>query len=137
MNGYWNAIVQEVINKQNPTFSFRFTNTKRKRYQRRGKNNRFNPERYYLDSPYQHVYFTPQEAACLFYCRKNSRYKMIARYLGISARTVEFYLKNMRRKLSCRTKKELLNLATKARFFKKYALVDGKIKHLTTQATKD
>lgn len=132
VNGYWKAIIQEVVNKEKKsTYPLRLTNTI----------TRNDPEddiekpikiiqRYYLSEPYEEVYFTSQEARCLLHCKKNSRYRAISQALNISERTVEFYLKNMRSKLSCKTKKELLQVSEEGNFFQQYALIDGEIERL-------
>lgn len=131
MNGYWKAIIQEVINKKNSNYPLRLTNT----VARNDPDNDIEKpvkviQRYYLSEPYEKVYFTYQEARCLLHCKKNSRYRAISQALNISERTVEFYLKNMRSKLSCKTKKELLNVTEKGKFFRHYALINGEIKRL-------
>ena len=131
MNGYWKAIIQEVINKEKSTYPLRLTNTVI-----RGdlEKNHEKPikvvQRYYLSEPYEEIYFTTQEAKCLLHCKKNSRYRSISQALNISERTVEFYLKNMRSKLSCKTKKELLKVTEQGKFFQYYALINGEVKRV-------
>jgi len=128
VNGYWKAIIQEVVNKEKLTHPLRLTNTVANNDP---ENDIEKPariiQRYYLSEPYEKVYFTFQEARCLLHCKKNSRYKSISQALNISERTVEFYLKNMRGKLRCKTKKELLQVTEKGEFFKNYTLADEEI----------
>ena len=125
MNGYWKAIIQEIVNKEKLTLPIRLTNTAACDTD---ENESLKPikviRRYYLEKPYNHVYFTFQEARCLLYCRENPRYKAISQALNISERTVEFYLKNMRGKVQCKTKKDLLKISEKGNFFRRYQLAD-------------
>jgi DNA-binding CsgD family transcriptional regulator len=130
VNGYWKAIIQEVINKEKSTHPLRLTNI----VNYTDENDTQKPpkviQRYYLDEPFAGVYFTQQEARCLLHCKENSRYKSISQALNISERTVEFYLKNMRHKLSCKTKKDLLSKSEQGKFFKKYKLHNEDIEPL-------
>jgi|SRR3989339_1120662 len=130
MHSYWDELVKSVINKKHSKFSFRFA-SKLKKYQRRKKDNPFVPLRYYLDPPYQNIYFTPREVQCLFCCQKSSQYKVIARVLNLSDRTIEAYLRKIRDKINCHTKKEMMKFIHEIGFFKKYEEVDGKISEKT------
>jgi DNA-binding CsgD family transcriptional regulator len=128
VNGYWKAIIQEVVNKEKSTHPLRLTNTAIPQdYDDHIERPIKIIQRYYLNEPYQQVYFTYQEARCLLHCKRNSRYKAISQALNISERTVEFYLKNMREKLKCKTKKDLLKVTEKGEFFKKYKLAGSTI----------
>jgi len=54
-----------------------------------------------------------RELECLFLLLRNKSNKQIAAYLNLSVRTVEFYFSNLRNKLSCSNKYELLDVACK------------------------
>jgi len=131
VNGYWKAIIQEVVNKEKSTHPIRLTNTIANTDESDIKKTIKIIQRYYLDEPFEAIYFTFQEARCLLRCKINSRYKAISQALSISERTVEFYLKNMRRKLNCKTKRDLLKKSEEGQFFSKYKLVDSTIEILS------
>lgn len=56
------------------------------------------------------IYLSKRQVECLQLLKSNS-YKGIAEKLGLSVRTVEFYLKILREKLNCRNKYDLMRLA--------------------------
>ena len=53
-------------------------------------------------------YLTVREYECIQELLQGKKYAAIAASLGLSKRTVEFYLKNIMRKFSCRNKKALM-----------------------------
>lgn len=58
----------------------------------------------------QNISLTPREKQCLHWYRLGKTAKETARVLNISPRTVEEYLDNIKRKLGCRNKRDLLNI---------------------------
>ncbi len=66
-------------------------------------------QRYYLGKKYPEKYFTHREAMCMLYMLQGLNYKQIANLLSLSPRTVGFYCSNMRIKLRCKSKKELVH----------------------------
>ena len=62
-------------------------------------------ERYYLND---HFYLTKREyeVACALF-NKNSTYKAIGKALGLSSRTIEYYITNLRTKFNASTRREL------------------------------
>lgn len=65
---------------------------------------------YGLGSKYSGTYFTKREADCMFLLLKGKTINSVASILNLSPRTVEYYIKNMKSKLGCRTKFELVDL---------------------------
>lgn len=63
---------------------------------------------YYLTPQYPNVYLTKREAECLFWMVQDHTIIETALKMGLSARTVEFYVKNMKIKLQCLRKKQLI-----------------------------
>lgn len=66
-------------------------------------------KRYYLEGAFKNIYLTERErqvASMLSDCT----YAQIADKFGISVRTVEVYVRNMRIKLNCQNKKALIAL---------------------------
>ena len=76
-------------------------------------------KRYYLlDGEYKSVYFTKREVETLRLLLQNKTVVETARVLHLSPRTIEFYVKNLRRKLNCSTKKELVKWVLNTDFLK-------------------
>ena len=64
---------------------------------------------YPLPPPLQHLYLTEREAECIYCLQQNHTIKSTSVLLNLSARTIEFYVKNIKEKLNVRTKSELLH----------------------------
>ena len=65
---------------------------------------------YSLGGKYESVYFTRREAECMACLLRGKTVGNVAAALKLSPRTVEYYIKNMKSKLGCRTKFELIDL---------------------------
>ena len=65
-------------------------------------------KQYYLGGVYAGIYFTRREAECLYYLLRGMTIAATAIQLELSPRTVEFYVKNMKRKLQVKTKFDLM-----------------------------
>ena len=65
---------------------------------------------YYLGDKFPNVYFTQREVDCLFHFLENRTIAETARFLELSPRTVEFYLKNMKMKVGVKSKEALLSI---------------------------
>lgn len=63
-------------------------------------------KRYYLDDS-RNVYLTLREAECAHFTELGMTMVAIADELGLSARTVEYYIANVKRKLNVSSKEEL------------------------------
>lgn len=81
--------------RRTPSRSRRYTHSKPKKV-------------YFISQDYINVYFTQREVECIYYLLKCYRLSDIAVTLGISIRTVEFYVKNMKSKLHCHTRQQLI-----------------------------
>ena len=64
--------------------------------------------RYYLGKKYPGVYFTVQEAKCMFYFFQKFSSKKISVVMKIDFRTVEYYRENIRCKIGAISKKDLI-----------------------------
>lgn len=73
-------------------------------------------QRCYLGEKYPNIYFTYREATCMLYMMQGLTYKQIAQVISLSPRTIGFYCMNMRGKLRCKTKGELVKLIKKTAF---------------------
>ena len=65
---------------------------------------------YGLGGKHGSAYFTRREAECMVLLLKGKTISGVAKILKLSPRTVEYYIKNMKSKLGCRTKYELIDL---------------------------
>jgi DNA-binding CsgD family transcriptional regulator len=76
---------------------------------------------YFLGESYPGVYLTRREAECMSKFLGEKTVVEAALDLNLSPRTVEFYLKNIKNKLACRTKTELVCKIKETDFAKNYA----------------
>lgn len=114
---YWQSVLTEVQQKNNHDHLFFFTN--------RGRLSEMNEvllsddmpvfsvqkrdlRNYFLGSRYPGVYFTKREAESMFWLMHGLTIAQAAAQLNLSPRTVEFYVKNMKNKLGCASKKRLI-----------------------------
>jgi DNA-binding CsgD family transcriptional regulator len=73
---------------------------------------------YGLGAKYGKTYFTKREAECMVWLLKGKTINSVATILKLSPRTVEYYIKNMKTKVGCRTKFELIDLIYASDFTK-------------------
>ncbi len=111
---YWDSVLQEVAEKNEDHVQFRFTdigrNLLRKRRHSAAYYRKHKAPAYYLGEAYGDLYFTKREAEALYYLLQGKTIAQVGHVLGLSARTVEFYLKNMKLKVGVKTKVELLEI---------------------------
>ncbi|MDF1760376.1 MAG: helix-turn-helix transcriptional regulator [Coxiellaceae bacterium] len=111
---YWNTVLKEVKNRKNPYFEKRFvcfpevqicTPIELEKSQQL--------KRIYIGETYPGVYLTMRELDCLKYLMRGMTYLGIGNKLGISMRTVETYMKKIKQKLNCSSKKSVIVTANK------------------------
>lgn len=73
---------------------------------------------YGLGNKHGNVYLTRREAECMVLLLKGKTINSVATILKLSPRTVEYYIKNMKSKLGCKTKFELVDLVHASDFIK-------------------
>ncbi len=71
---------------------------------------------YTLGEDHKGIYFTRREAECMLLLLEGRTMANVAVALKLSHRTVEFYTKNMKNKLNCNTKEELVNVVLLSKF---------------------
>ncbi len=71
---------------------------------------------FYLGSEFGDLYLTQREADCMALLMKGHTNLSVAKQLKLSARTVEFYIKNMRQKLGCHNKAHLIQTVQRTNF---------------------
>jgi len=79
-----------------------------------------NKNRIDLSHYYPNVYFTMREAECVYLLISYETRKTIGKMLGISSRTVDYYLENVRRKIDCKTQRSLYIAMEKINYKKIY-----------------
>ncbi len=72
--------------------------------------------RYYLNGKYQGLSLSKRQAECLLCLARGYTAKEIAKILGLSPRTAEHYLGNMKTKLGCQNRFDLLQVAIEWHF---------------------
>src|SRR3990167_6538437 len=77
-------------------------------------------KRYYLGKYYPNMYFTLREMDVAVLLIKNCTYQQIAEILSLSARTIEYYTKQIRLKLRCDKKSESVQLLRAIEIIKNY-----------------
>ena len=73
-----------------------------------------------LGSKFPGVYFTRREAQCMWHLLQGKTIKAAGDALKLSSRTIEFYLKNMKKKVGCNTKPELIELILQTDFVRSF-----------------
>ena len=116
---YWKAVLEEVLHKDDEDYQFIYTNLGEYRKQRKELMKRRDQgegsmardiarQVYYLGEKYKGIYLTKREAECVSCMLQGYTVNQSAALLSLSPRTVEFYIKNIKAKLKCRKKAELL-----------------------------
>ena len=113
---YWNDILQEVRNKNNPSYSFLFTDLGKKLPKEKKKSLELAKSNYYLYPDSRAYYLTPRECECVKWMLHGCTVPETAERVGLSARTVEYYLRNMRQRLNCESKAALLKKVRESGF---------------------
>lgn len=72
------------------------------------KKNKFNQFEYEITDNIQSNDLTPRETDCLFFVIRGKTAKEISRFLNISVKTVEHHIENIRQKLNCKNKNEII-----------------------------
>jgi DNA-binding CsgD family transcriptional regulator len=114
---YWDMILKEVLDKNSPALECTFSSEKDYNpcmisgmvQEERVKIPGFRRfKKYPLGESYPGIYFTEREAQTIFHFLYGRTTVEVAEILGLSRRTIEFYVKNMKIKLNCRLKSELV-----------------------------
>ena len=124
---YWKRVLMEVENKDNKSYLFRFTEIQafcQKPLQSLQKivsaANESRARRVYLNVPFSHIYFSRRESECLYGLSQGCSLRQVADNLQLSVRTIEYYVKNMKRKLGCNSRTELVSLVIENGFCRQY-----------------
>lgn len=71
---------------------------------------KFKNKYFYLTGPYENIYFTRREAECLAQLTLGFSLKKTSDLLNLSPRTIETYLNNVKNKLGCNKKSEVISI---------------------------
>ena len=116
---YWKMVLSEVLNRQcSPNFAF--TNF-RKKCPRKSEN--IKPTKvktYSLGSKFAGIHLSQREADCMLQMLRGKSIDGIAKHTKLSPRTVEYYVKNIKKKIGCRTKFELIELVIDSDFLNNF-----------------
>lgn len=74
---------------------------------------------YFLSEPFTNIYFTHRELECIKLLTAGYSNREVSDILGLSERTVEFYIRNMREKTGTMSKSALLELIKMTQFTEK------------------
>ncbi len=77
-----------------------------------------NHKLYFIGGNFPDIYFTSREAECMALLLKGKNIKNTSIVLGLSARTVGYYIKTMRLKLGCSNKSQLIEAVFTTDFYK-------------------
>lgn len=79
---------------------------------------KINKKFYVLGESNPNIYFTQREVDCMKLLMRGNTINGTALKLGLSHRTIEFYVKNMKMKLRCTSKAELIEKVTQTELLK-------------------
>jgi DNA-binding CsgD family transcriptional regulator len=114
---HWSAILDEVVNKKRASWGIEDVAREGKKTHKPMASKV--PRKHFKIGPqFGESYFTFREAQCMAQLMRGKTIKATALFLGLSPRTVEYYLKNMKSKLKCRTKSELMQLISDSDFMR-------------------
>jgi len=118
---YWEKVLHEVLSKSIAAQKFKVTSLEKQYDVQARQLLRKTPDQqpkksYCLGPKYNGTYFTKREAECMILLLHGKTINKAAIALSLSPRTIEFYLKNMKAKVGCRTKFELIELVLESNF---------------------
>ncbi len=73
-------------------------------------------KRYYLSNTPPTLYLSRRQAQCMAYFVKGYTNAEVAEILHLSVRTIDAYVIDMRKKMSCRSKKEMIKYVIETTF---------------------
>lgn len=76
--------------------------------------------RIYLREKKPSIYFTGQEATCMYLFMQGMNETLVAQTMNLSPRTINFYSSNMRMKMGCKNRQELIIAVKKTNFLEQF-----------------
>ena len=106
---YWNKLVDDIINQNVANYPMRYMPVDESIIEETTREKRPVYQRIELSDGH---YLTQREAECMMLLLQGMTMKGIGQQLELSPRTVEYYLKRIKERIGCRTKKELIKYAS-------------------------
>jgi DNA-binding CsgD family transcriptional regulator len=116
---YWKTVLSEVLNKQ-CSRNFAFTNFRKENYQKNENGKITKGKTYDLGDKFSGIHLSQREADCMLQMLRGKSIDGIAKHTNLSPRTVEYYIKNIKRKIGCRTKFDLIELVLDSDFLNNF-----------------
>ena len=123
---YWQSVLHELHHYQDYGFHCLYTNLKESGHFEEKykpdcddllpKDKKPTRSHYPLKGISGNLHLSPREAECVFFLLRGHTIKEVANILDLSPRTIEFYLKNIKTKLSCNKKREVLDIIRQSSF---------------------
>ena len=110
---YWNRLVDDIINQNVDNYPLRYLPIDESIVEETVRNKRPTHQRIELSDGH---YLTQREAECMMLLLQGLTMKRIGEQLDLSPRTVEYYLKRIKVRTGCRTKKDLIQYASNLSF---------------------
>ncbi len=85
---------------------------------------------YYIKASFENKLFTRRESECLYYILRGKSASMIGKLLNISKRTVESHIENIKNKLVCDTKSQVIEQAMDLGYY--YIIPDSILNQITS-----
>ena len=121
----WDDVVKEVLKRKASGEKANLFSCKDEEYEasyikakKKGLSKRNSFVRYRLGAKYGDTYLTKREADCMVSLLKTKTISCAAALLGVSVRTAEYHVNQMKAKIGCRTKVELVELVRASEFIK-------------------
>tara|TARA_B100002019_G_C21143792_1_gene534641 strand:+ start:388 stop:774 length:387 start_codon:yes stop_codon:yes gene_type:complete len=126
---YWQCVLREVLEYHKRDFKCIYTNLQEDEVFSEeytgidaDKPKKRENKQYYLNGNFANIYLTQREAECMQLLMQGSTYKQAGTALDLSARTVEFYLKNIKKKMNLRKKSEVVSALENMAFWSNFTL---------------
>ncbi|MFT3741825.1 MAG: LuxR C-terminal-related transcriptional regulator [Gammaproteobacteria bacterium] len=115
---YWDRVLNETLNKYNPNYPFYVTHGVKPMMLLREPRptpleSKKLPKKFGLGPQYPNVFLTEREAEVVYHYANCKSGRAVALKMELSPRTIEFYLKNIKAKLQCQRKQQLLEVVRK------------------------
>lgn len=110
---YWNKLVNDIINQKVVNYPIRYLPIDESLFEDVVREERPKHQRISLADG---QYLTQREAECMTLLLQGFTMRKIGEQLELSPRTIEYYLKRIKERVGCRTKKELIEYASNLSF---------------------
>jgi DNA-binding CsgD family transcriptional regulator len=113
---YWSMLINELVSHGQPDATSYFIPSPSVRQSDVSTKGAKSLQRFYLGGQFPGIYLSFREAQCMCKLLEGKTLKVTGKELQLSTRTVEFYVSNIKKKLHCKKKKELIELVKQSEF---------------------